>query len=91
MEPDKKNVKEAGVIISKEQAIKIAEDSARFLGTWIDVRLKNDQWHISATSKSARPPSYFVVDAYNGNILLGLDNLSDTAQKTKLEKFLSLK
>ena len=56
--------------ISQEQAITIAtQDAGGFLGTWVAVELKQDGWHVSAHSKSARPPALYIIDSKNGKIL----------------------
>jgi len=51
-------------MISQESAIKIAtNDAGGFLGTWVHAELKKGYWHIDASSKSASPPMYYVIDA----------------------------
>jgi len=76
--------------ISREEAILIAKNDANgFLGTWVDCSLKNGNWHIKASSKSANPPKYYVIDAKSGEILLRLDNTDNPTQKEKLNTYLN--
>ncbi len=75
-------------LITKEKAIQLAEADGKFTGTWINGELKNNQWHITARSKSANPPMYYIVNAVNGKVLLKLDNSDDPKQKEKLKVFL---
>lgn len=50
-------------IISKEKAIEIAtKDAGGFLGTWVNAEFKDNLWYINATSKSAKPPVYYIID-----------------------------
>ena len=61
--------------MSKEQAFDLVSDKGnKFLGTWISVSRKNDQWHISAFSKSANPACYYVVDAQKGVVVYASEN-----------------
>ena len=76
-------------IISEQKAIEIATLDAVFLGTWVSAELKNGLWNVTAFSKSAHPPMYYIVDAKKGTILLKLDNSDDPQQQKKLKQFLS--
>lgn len=70
--------------ISKEEALKIATDNeGNFLGTWITTNLKNGNWHISAFSKSAKPPIYYVINGDTGEIIY--KNLNTDTQKIPKE------
>lgn len=46
--------KESLKTVSKEQALRIAMDHAKFLGTWINIKRRGHFWIISAVSSSAR-------------------------------------
>lgn len=59
----------------------INNEDKDFLGTWIDISLKNYHWHISTRSKSAKAPNYCIIDDETGNILLKVDNTDDRIQK----------
>lgn len=76
--------------ISAKEAIGIAtKDAGGFLGTDVNSPiLKEHYWHISAFSKSAKPPMYYIVDANDGKIVLKLDNSDDPKQKKKLKEFI---
>jgi hypothetical protein len=75
--------------ISAKEAIDIAtKDAGGFLGTWVnEPKLDKNNWHISASSKSAKPPMYYIIDANNGSVLLKLDNSDDPKQKLLSRKF----
>jgi hypothetical protein len=76
-------------IISEQKAIKIATDDAHgFLGTWVTTEYKDEYWHIKASSKSANPPKYYIIDARKGNIVLKFDNSDLPENKKKLKEFL---
>ncbi len=77
-------------MILKQKAIDIAtKDAGGFLGTWVDAVLKGNEWHIDASSKSAKPPMYYIIDAITGKILLKIDNKDDPNQKKKLLEYLN--
>ena len=85
----KDTMKDYKKAINRSEAIQIAKNDANgFLGTWVDCSLKNRNWHISAHSKSANPPKYYVISAENGEILLRLDNTDNPNQKEKLDTYL---
>lgn len=76
--------------VSSSQAVDAAiTDAGGFLGSWGDAELKNHYWHISARSKSAKPPMYYIIDANNGAIVFKSDNSDDQQQKKKLKEFLN--
>ena len=76
-------------MISQESAIKIAtNDAGGFLGTWVHAELKKGYWHINASSKSANPPIYYVIDAKSGDIKLKLTNRDEPSQAELLSEFL---
>ncbi|MBK7884282.1 MAG: PepSY domain-containing protein [Chitinophagaceae bacterium] len=75
--------------VSSSQAVDSAiKDTGGFLGSWVDAELNNHYWHISASSKSAKPPMYYIIDANTGAIVLKLDNSDDPKQKLLLENFI---
>lgn len=56
--------------ISKDAAIEIAtRDSGGFLGTWVDATLEGNNWFIKATSKSAKPPAFYLISGETGEII----------------------
>ena len=64
--------------ITKEQAIQIAtDDHGDSLGTWVNATFENDGWHVSASSKSAKPPLRYIVDVLGKIIYKNLN----TSQK----------
>jgi hypothetical protein len=60
---------QAPQVISHDQAIGIAESDSGFLGTWVQACAGDGMWHVSAFSKSAKPPVLYVIDATSGKIL----------------------
>lgn len=56
--------------ISEARAIAIATAAeGGFLGTWVKAERVGETWHVSAISKSAKPPVSYVIDAHTGEVL----------------------
>lgn len=56
--------------INKVEAVKIILTAEKDPpGTWVYMTLKNNNWHFSSRSKSAKPPNYYVVSGKSGKII----------------------
>lgn len=65
----------AQLMITKEKALQIALKKEHFLGTWVTFSLKNQNWHISSTSKSMKPPLYMIIEGTSGAIVYHNNNI----------------
>jgi hypothetical protein len=69
--------------ITKETAIDIATQAeGGFLGTWVNATLEKDGWHVSASSKSAKPPVLYIIDSQSGDVIYVNKNTDQVSTPT---------